>query len=395
MKKNILFVMNNLNCGGAEKALVSLLQTIDYSKYNVDLFLFKHEGLFFHKIPKHVKLLREPVEVRYFDMPIKKAVFQLIKKARFDIACLRLFAGYIFKTEKNKARCEQRVWKYISKSLDSIDGKYDVAIGFLEKNPIYFCLDKVSADKKIGFIHTDYSKIGMDHNIDFDYFKKLNYIVTVSNECVNVLNQTFPQFNNKIKLMKNIISPKMIKKMSLKQIVVNHKDTIIVSVGRLHYLKGFDMAIEACELLIKDGLNIKWYLVGEGEERTKLEELIKEKKLENIFILVGMKENPYPYIRKCDIYAQTSLFEGQCLTVAEAKVLHKPIVSTNFKAIYEQIENERNGIIVNQNPQSIYAGIKKLIEDEGLRKRITENISREELGTESEIQTFYKLINEV
>src|SRR4051794_31400716 len=170
MKKNILFVMNNLTCGGAEKALISVLETIDYSMYSVDLFLFKHEGLFFSKIPKQVNLLKEPFEYKYFDMSIKTAIVDSIKKGRMDIALLRLCAGFIFRKEKNRARCEQRVWRYISKTLKNINKKYDAAIGFLEKNPIYFCIDKVNASKKIGFIHTDYDKLKMDPNIDIKYF---------------------------------------------------------------------------------------------------------------------------------------------------------------------------------------------------------------------------------
>ncbi|MFC3884781.1 glycosyltransferase [Bacillus songklensis] len=396
MKKNILFVMNNLTCGGAEKALISLLETIDYSMYNVDLFLFKHEGLFFSKIPKQVNLLEEPFEYKYFDMSIKKAMVDCIKKGRVDIALSRVFAGYIFKREKNRARCEQRVWKYISKSLKAIDKRYDAAIGFLEKNPIYFCIDKVKANKKIGFIHTDYDKLGMDPDIDVKYFGKLDNIITVSNECVNILKQRFPMYNKKIELMYNIVSPKIINKMALMEVDIKRNGIItIVSVGRLHYAKGFGMAVEACEMLIRNGYNVRWYVVGEGEEREKLEKLIKDKNLEKVFILMGLKENPYPYIKQCDIYVQTSLFEGQCLTITEAKILNKPIVSTNFPVIYDQLNNEKNGLVVNQDSTSIYEGIKKLIDDDKLRNRLIGNLSKEKLGTESEIQKLYELIKAV
>lgn len=393
MKKEILFVINNLNCGGAEKALISVLENIDYSLYNVNLFLFKHEGLFLNKIPKQVNLLREPLEYKYFDMSIKKALIECAKKGRFDIALTRLFAGYIFRSEKNRARCEQRVWKYLSKALTALNDKYDVAVGYLEKNPIYFCIEKVNANKKIGFIHTDYDKLGMDPKIDMKYFYKLDKIVTVSEECVNILKHRFPMFSEKIKLLNNIVSPNIISKMSFEEIDLKHQGITIASVGRLHQLKGFEMAIKACEMLVRNGYNIRWYVVGEGEERAKLEKMIEENNLQGIFILVGIKENPYPYIKQCDIYVQTSLFEGRCLTITEAKILKKPIVSTNFKVIYDQIENERNGLVVNQHPKSIYEGIKKLIDDKELRNKLIFNLNKEELGTESEIQRLYELFN--
>ncbi|HDR4563515.1 TPA: glycosyltransferase, partial [Bacillus luti] len=121
MKKKILFIINNLNCGGAEKALISLLENMNYSMYSVDLFLFKHEGVFFNKIPKQVNLLEEQLEYQYFDMPIKKAIVECIKSRRIDVAVARICAGYVFKSEKNGARCEQRVWKYLSKSLKCLD----------------------------------------------------------------------------------------------------------------------------------------------------------------------------------------------------------------------------------------------------------------------------------
>lgn len=395
MKKNILFAINNLHCGGAEKALISLLETIDYSMYNVDLFLFKHEGLFYNKIPKQVDLLEEPKEYQYFDMSIKTAIKDCIKTKRYKIAFSRICAGYIFNVEKNRARCEQRVWKYISRSLKNTNKKYDVAIGYLEKNPIFFCIDKVNAKKKIGFIHNDYDKLGMDPVIDLEYFDQLDNIVTVSEECANVLKHRFPMYEKKIEVMLNIVSPNVINNMSLENIDLNKKGIKIVSVGRLNYQKGFEMAIEACKFLIQSGYDVKWYVIGEGEEREKLEQIIIENDLQELFILLGIKENPYPYIREADIYVQPSRFEGKSIAIDEAKILHKPIVVTNFSTATDQIRNGENGIIVDMNPQSIYEGIKILINNKELSNKFKENLSKENLGTESEIQKFYELMRAV
>ncbi|MEJ9114152.1 glycosyl transferase [Bacillus cereus] len=391
MKKNLLFIINNLNCGGAEKALIALLETIDYSKYNVDLFLFKHEGLFFRKIPQQVNLLEEPYEYRYFDMPIKKAIIDCIKKRRIDIALARLCAGYIFKSEQNGVRCDQKIWKYISKSLRGIEKNYDVAIGYLEKNPVYFCVDKVKAKKKIGFIHNDYDELGMDSKIDNRYFDKLDSIVTVSRECANVLKERFPMYKRKVKIMHNIVSSNMINEMALEKIDMEDKGMKIVSVGRLNYQKGFEMAIKACKELEGHGYKITWYVVGEGEERTNLEKMIEENDLEEKFILLGIKENPYPYIREANIYVQPSRFEGKSIAIDEAKILHKPIVITNFSTAKDQIKNKENGIIVEMDPHAISEGIKELIDNEELRNILISNLSKENLGTESEIEKLYTL----
>ncbi|KIV75317.1 Capsular polysaccharide biosynthsis protein [Bacillus mycoides] len=391
MKKDVLFVINNLNCGGAEKSLISLLNTMDYSRYNVDLFLFKHEGLFLNKIPKQVNVLEEPSEYQLFDMPIKAAIMKCLRQGRLDIALSRVCAGYIFKSEKNKARCEQRVWRYLSKSLQNISKKYDVAIGYLEKNPVYFCVDKVNANKKIGFIHTDYDKLGMDPNIDMGYFRSLDHIVTVSEECANVLKQRFSIYNDKIGVIHNIVSPSTINKMSQEKVDLERKGVKLVSVGRLSHEKGFDLAIEACKNLVGDGYEIKWYIIGEGEGRGKLEKMIEENQLQDHFLLLGLKENPYPYIREADIYVQPSRFEGKSIAIDEAKILHKPIVLTNFSTAKDQIKNEENGLIIDMDAHSLSEGIKKLIHNEELRNKLIKNLSDEELGTESEIKKLYTL----
>ncbi|MBW7457744.1 glycosyltransferase [Paenibacillus sepulcri] len=393
MKKKLLFVMNNLNCGGAEKSLISLLQAIDYSRCEVDLLLFKREGMFMDKVPEQVRVLAEPSGYTYFDMPVGKALAGTIRKGRIDIAWSRLRAGLVFRRESNRSRCEQRVWKYIGRSMTGLSKEYDAAIGYLEKSPVYYVIDKVKARTKIGFIHNDYDKLGMDPGIDLGYFKALDYIATVSEECVNILADRFPMYRDKIVLMHNIVSPAAVLSMAQDNAPTPGKGVTIVSVGRLNYQKGFELAVEACELLVKDGFDIRWYIVGEGEERGRLEQSIKERQLQDSVILTGLLENPYPYIKTCDIYVQTSFFEGRCLTVTEAKILHKPIVSTNFKVIYDQLTDGHNGLIVEQNAASVYQGVKKLINSETLRRHLTDNLRQETLGTEHEIHKLYQWIS--
>lgn len=393
--KKILFVINNLNCGGAEKALISLLETIDYSKLDVDLLLFKQEGIFMSKIPSQVNLLMEPENYKYFDMSVKKAVKGLIKKGKFNIALARILSLYVFKTEKSRVVVEQKVWKYLSMTFTKLDTEYDVAIGYLEKNPIYFCVDKVKAKKKIGWIHNDYEKLGMDKKIDNKYFSKLDYVFTVSEECLKVLKMVFPQYDRKFRLMHNIVSEKTIKKLALEEISdidFNNKNINIISVGRLNYQKGFELAIEACSILKEKGYNIKWNIVGEGEERSNLENLINKFELEENFNLLGIRENPYPYIKKSDIYVQPSRFEGKSIAIDEAKILNKPIVVTNFSTAKDQIINNKNGIITEMNSKSLVNEIERIICDEKLKKKIILNLSNEKIGNESEINRLYEVI---
>lgn len=393
MKKEILFVINNLNCGGAEKALISILETIDYSRFNVDLFLFKHEGIFLNKIPRNVNVLEGSKLYKYYDMPIKESLIGLTRHGNLKLVFDRVIAGFIFKSEKSGARSEQKVWKYLSSSMPSLNKKYDVAIGFLEKNPIYYCVEKVKAKKKIGFIHNDYNRLGLDPKIDNPYFEKLDNIVTVSEVCANVLQNIFPSYNEKIKVIYNIVSPSLIKKMSLEHVPLGQsEDFNIVSVARLNTQKGLDMAILACKLLVDKGYRIKWYVIGEGEERKRLEFLVKENNLETVFILLGTKENPYPYIRNADIYVQPSRFEGKSIAIDEAKILSKPIVVTNFSTVNDQISHLENGVVVDMSPEAIHQGIELLINDFSLKNKLIENLSLEDLGTEKEINNIYRIL---
>ncbi|WP_169086943.1 glycosyltransferase [Paenibacillus sp. PL91] len=393
MKMKLLFVMNNLNCGGAEKSLLSLLQTIDYARFDVDLYLFKHEGIFLSKIPRAVNLLEEPVHYRYFDMSMKLAIMDCLKKGRIDLAFARLRAGYIFFTEKNPARCEQRVWKYLSKTLPALHKRYDAAIGFLEKNPVYFSIEKANAAKKIGFIHNDYDKLRMDPFLDAPYFAQLDHLVTVSDGCGEVLIQRFPQHSQKVKVIHNIVSPSMIHEMSEEETGFAPNNGIkIVSIGRLNYQKGFEMAIEACKVLVDKGYNVKWYVIGEGEDRSKLEQLILQHQLDRHFHLLGLKENPYPYMKEADIYVQSSRFEGKSIAIDEAKILNKPIIVTNFSTAKDQIVHNQNGLIVDMNAEALADGIKLLIDDEKLRDSLVGQLSKEHYGTEMEIEKLYALI---
>ncbi len=236
----------------------------------------------------------------------------------------------------------------------------------------------------------------MDPKFDIRYFRKLNNIITVSEECGNILKSRFPSERNKVRIMYNIVSPKLINKMAkqVKMGVYDKKcnEIVILSIGRLHYQKGFELAIKACRKLVDKGFNIKWNIIGDGEERENLTKLIKINNLENHVILLGLKSNPYPYIKQADIYAQTSRFEGKSIAIDEAKILQKPIIVTNFSTARDQITDGVNGLIVDMNSIAISEGIEQLIKDFELKKTIISNLSKEELGTEEEINKLYEIL---
>jgi len=394
-KTSLLFVMNHLHCGGAERALVSLLGALDYDRYEVDLLLFKREGMFLAGLPPQVRVLGEPRAYRLFDMPIERAVGRALKAGRPDYAAARLLAGAIIRKEPFPARGEQRIWRYVAHCLPSPEKRYDCAIGFLERGPIYYVLDKVRAGRKIGWIHIDYDRLGMDPAFDEPYFGKLDHLVTVSEECASVLKMRFPRHREKVRVIRNIISPSVVRKMAEAEkgdlYGRREGETIIVSVGRLHPQKGFDLAIDACALLVKRGRNVRWFVLGEGDERERLEKRIRELGLEGRFVLLGVKANPYPYMRQADLYVQPSRFEGKPIAVDEAKMLGLPILVTDYRAASGQIAHGVNGLIAAMEPGAIAAGIERLMDEPELRVRLRRNLAQEPLGTEDEVRKFDEL----
>lgn len=392
MKKNILFIIPGLGAGGGEKSLVNLLNQFDYESYNVDLFMLNHEGLFMNLLPKEINVLEIPENLKTFQKSLSKSVIGFLEKANIELAYSRIMFSTINKLESNISKGEQNSWKYLKKTIGRMDKKYDAAIGYLEKTSNYICVDCVQAKRKIGWIHTDIEKLKLDEKFEEEYLKKLDYVVTVSNTCEERLKDKFKMIKNKTTVIENIVSPKLIMEMADEDINIGEKKTVIVSVGRLSHEKGFDIAIKACKVLIQSGIDLIWYVVGDGEERNNLTQLIKENCIESNFKLVGNDVNPYKYISRADVYVQPSRFEGKSIAIEEAKILHKPIVTTNFSTVKDQLNDGVTGIITKMNELSLAEGIERVLLSKDMKDILVNNLKSTELGNEREVNKVYELI---
>ena len=286
------------------------------------------------------------------------------------------------------------MWSCIKKALPKIDKHYDIAVAYLEGNSVYYCVDAVDADVKIGYVHNDYNQLGFDKNFDRPYFEKLDYLVSVSEECVNVLKENFPHLKDKIKLMLNIVSPSLLNSLGNANAAEyeNENGKILLTVGRFSQQKGYDMAVEAAKILSDKGYKFKWFAIGKGEMTQQIADSIKELNLEDKFILLGERANPYPYIRNCDIYVQPSYFEGKSIAVDEAKIFAKPIVCTKFPTVYDQLTDGETALLAEINATSIAEKIEALLNSEELCKTLSENLKKEKCGNEEEIDKFYALL---
>jgi len=397
MKKRLLFIIPSLSSGGGERSLVNLLNHLDYSAYEVDLFLLSREGLFERYLPAEVNVLPLPEPYRLFSLPLLRSLARLAARGRIRLACNRLLYSVRHRFRRNAAVREQYNWKYLSAALPRFGGRYDAAIGYLEKTSTYICVDKADAGKKIGWIHIDYDKMGMDAAFDRDYFRRLDRIVTVSEECAAVLHNRFPEFRPKIGVIYNIVSPALIRRLADEDVsegpAKQAGEVVIVSIGRLHPQKNFELAVEACRELVERGHNVRWNVIGEGDERERLTRLIAANGLADRFRLLGLRANPYPYLRQADIYVQTSRYEGKSIAIDEAKIMGKPIVVTNFSTAKDQIRDGCEGLVVEMNARAVAAGVERLIVDERLRLELCRNLSALRLGTEQEIEKLYRLLD--
>lgn len=393
MKRKILFVMPSLSGGGAEKSLVTLLSMIDYDMFDVDLFLFKQEGLFLDMLPNNVNLIPIPREMKAFYQDLSKALGELKRLKRYDLYLKRIVMALLKRLSRKNPN--GLAWKKFIHACPNLNDNYDIAVGYLEYAPIYFIVDKVVAKQKLGWIHNDYTAIKGNKNFDQSYFEQLKYLVTVSSECKKTLDEYFPHLQENIKVIENIISPKIIQGMVSSEDIYkdNYKGIRLLTIGRLEYQKGYDLAIPAISQLRKSGYEVHWYIIGTGQEQENLRKMIEKYSLENDITFIGTTANPYSYISQCDIYLQPSRYEGKSIAIEEAKILSKKIITTNFTTIKDQITDGENGMIVEMNSNAIFDGLKSLIDNKELGIKYMHNLHYSKKNNENEINKFYMLIN--
>ena len=397
MKKRLLFVMESLGIGGAEKSLITLLSQLDYTKYEVDLFLFEQKGEFMSLLSKEVNLLSTPKEFEAFIQNPISSFISLLKMKKLGLLLYKIIELINLSFYKFILNREYIGWDFINKSINTFDKEYDVAIGFLEKKSVYLVADRVRAKKKIGWIHTDYSQVEHNHKLDCKKFNSMDKIITVSEHCRKVIVNEFPIYNHKIEVIENSVSNTLINKMAnekINDLEVNDEMIIICTVARLTKAKGIDIAIECCSRLCKNNINLKWIVIGEGSERENLNKKIYENGLKDKFILMGSRVNPYPYIKKCDVYVQPSIWEGFGITVAEAKVLKKPIVVNNIPEFIEQIEDNKTGLVYRDIDDMVYK-IEKIISSNDIQKMLINGLNTVDLNNQKVIDRINNLFIEV
>ena len=402
MKPRIFIAMHYMEIGGAETALVGLLNALDPARVDVDLFLYDHRGEMMQFIPEWVNLLPQIPKYSVLERPI----VELVKRGFWGIAAGRLWAKYISKVayKRSGSKLENnggldKMSKCTTPLLPKINQSvtYDLAISFL--TPHRIVAEKVKAKKKIAWIHTDYTRVWVDAEDELIVWQKYDYVASISGDVTNTFLQVFPSLAPKIVEIENILSPSFVRKRAELQDVdkeFRHEGAItLLSVGRFSDAKNYDNVPDICKRLInKTKLNIRWYIIGYGGDEALIRQKIKEAGMEEHVILLGKRSNPYPYIKACDIYVQPSRYEGKSVTVREAQMLCKPVVVTNYPTAPSQIRSGIDGVIVPMDNEGCANGLAEVICDKSLQERIIAHLKTHDYGNESEVEKIYTLINE-
>lgn len=361
--KKILFMCINMNVGGTEKALLGLLNSMSPKEYNIKVLMLEAYGGFLDDVPEYVEVeyIKGYDKLKYLlSTPMHYAALQAIKEKKIIKAL-----GYLYIYIRTKAKGDLRfLYKYMLKDYSAMSEKFDVAVAYAGPMDFitYFILEKVQADKKVQWVHFDVSRIKFYKNIGRDFYTRFDKVYTVSKEGREKLVQIVPELIDKTDVFYNVISKDLIMQQAQEKGFDDEFDSIrILTVGRLSDEKGQDLCIEAMKILIEKGINAKWYFIGEGKLRCLMEKKIEQYKLKDNVELLGIKKNPYPYMKECDIYVQPSRHEGYCITLAEARCFNCDIVTTDFTGAREQIQQHKKGVVVKSDSYSIYEGIEKVI----------------------------------
>lgn len=381
-RKKILFLIGSLESGGVSKSMVSLLNVIDKKTYDISLWCGSPSGVFYSILPKDIRIISNKKTTLLLQGI--NGLFALLRTG-----CILLFFASIIRLVLSKINKGYAGW-WLSRFFPSLQEKYDLIVDYNGQQQLYYMVDKLKGKKKVTFFHSDYAKWPYYYKMDRKYFPKVDAIFTISEQCADSLRKFFPNEINKIKLMENISSVDLIRKMADEEIIKFHSKISILTVGHVCRSKGTDLAIEAMRLLKDEGIDFKWYFLGAIKE--DFSTLISKYSLESYIEFLGIKVNPYPYLKACTIYVHPSRFEGRSIALDEAKILCKPIVVTNFSTVHDQFKDGENALIADFLPENLAFKIMNILDDEELSKFLVENLKRSVSDNSSEVNKLYSLL---
>lgn len=400
----ILFVINTLGQAGAETALLSLLQTLAREKgearYEISLYVLTGQGEMASRLPADVRLLNKKYrEESVLTAKGRKYLKKTVLKAMFTRGTVVKLFPYLVKNTcamlgKKRLLPDKLLWRVLSDGGMVLPEEYDLAVSYLEGGAAYFVADHVKAAKKAAFIHVDYEKAGYTRTLDKDCYLKFDKIFTVSDEVREAFLKAYPELPEKTEVFHNILNKEEIVRRAEEGEGFTDGFTGIrlLSVGRLTAQKAFEVSVDAMKRLKDAGKNVRWYVLGEGDQRKKLQEQIDTLGLTEDFILYGAVNNPYPFMKQADIYVHASRFEGKSIAIQEAQILGKPMVVSDCSGNREQVRHGKDGLMCGLTPESLAENITLLLEDEALRGKLGAAAAKKNTDAAEEMQKLLSML---
>lgn len=377
MKKKLLFVINTLSRAGAETALLELLRVLDPRRFDISLFVMTGQGELVSELPPYVRVLNTGYDkASVLDKAGKK---RLMKKVLRSLCVrgngVRLFP-YLLRNlwdmlRRGPVNADKLLWRVISDGAPRRDTRYDLAVAYLEGGSTYYVADHVKAAKKAAFVHIDYTMAGYTRKLDLDCYDSFDKIFAVSNEVRARFLEIYPEHEHKTEIFHNILNAGEIRRKSRLPggFTDGYGGTRILTIGRLTSQKAFEVSIEALKLLKDADGRFRWYVLGEGDQRGRLERMISALGLTEDFILCGAVDNPYPYLAQAELYVHASRFEGKSVAIQEAQILELPVLASDCSGNRENVSDGEDGKLCQFTPEGIRDGILWLMEHPEERAR--------------------------
>ena len=363
---NILVSGVRMDMGGTEIAQIAFMEKLLSEGHKVTLLLSQKRGPLMDRVPDGVRILTIPMKKSIF---LDRMMGRIIdgRPFAFPVKCI----CKIFKICIGK----KRFTPFLISKTKILPGNYDLAVEFhgYGKFPTAYTAVRVKAAKKALLFH-DASIHWLEYVVSYlDCYDKL---YCVSDAVYDKLASMFPEKRSRMDVLHNFIDADEIRRKSAEKADISEftGEFKILTIARLEYQKGIDIAISAAQILEERGIPFKWYVIGDGSERKRLGRMIRAKGLDNSFILLGIRQNPYPYLKACNLFALTSRFEGYPVTLIEARALCVPILASDMPCIREQISDGVNGILTPADPKIIADKINEFRKDPSMACKMREHM---------------------
>lgn len=368
--KKVLFVINTMGRAGAERALLGLMRKLGNQSYEVSLYVLLGQGELIDELPSTVRLLNsvystEAVLSKQGRRRLVRTVLKaFLNNGRWTQKAESIVRSFVGQAEKGNIQMDKLLWRVVADGAERFEEHFDLAVAWIEGGAAYYTADWVQADQKAAFLHIDYEKAGYTRQMDGGCWERFDRIFVVSEEARQSFLRVYPEYQSRTEVFYNIVDQDEILRRSREPggFSDGYDGTRLLTVGRLTYQKGYDIAIEAMKLLKDSGCYVRWYVLGDGDQRRSLGKKIAYLGLQEDFVLLGAVENPYPYFAQADLYVQASRFEGKSIAIQEAQILKCPVLASDCSGNRENVSDGEDGKLCPLTPEGVRDGIMWMME---------------------------------